>query len=70
MQHLVCFHYDIATLHMIFTYVSFLGMATEGMTGVYIFSASSGGLPQNEITFAEILKTKGYSTAIIGEFYA
>ena len=41
-------------------------MASEFLVGVYLFSASSGGLPTSEITFAKLLKGQGYSTALIG----
>lgn len=34
--------------------------------GVYLFTASSGGLPTSEVTFARLLKKQGYSTALIG----
>uniref|UniRef100_A0A672PWC9 Steroid sulfatase n=1 Tax=Sinocyclocheilus grahami TaxID=75366 RepID=A0A672PWC9_SINGR len=42
------------------------GMAAHGRMGVFLFSASSGGLSQEEITFAKAVKEQGYSTAIIG----
>jgi arylsulfatase A-like enzyme len=41
-------------------------MASRSLIGVFIFTACSGGLPTNEITFAKLLKNQGYSTALIG----
>ncbi|KAM3857253.1 steryl-sulfatase [Diretmus argenteus] len=45
------------------------GLAGPGQLGVYIFSASSGGLPRHEVTFAKITKKQGYATALIGKWH-
>lgn len=45
------------------------GMASWNRMGVFVFSASSGGLPPSEITFAKLAKDQGYSTALIGKWH-
>ncbi|KAJ8350683.1 hypothetical protein SKAU_G00258130 [Synaphobranchus kaupii] len=45
------------------------GMASHGRMGVYLFSASSGGLPAQEVTFAQLAKQQGYATSLIGKWH-
>ncbi|XP_053166030.1 steryl-sulfatase isoform X2 [Hemicordylus capensis] len=45
------------------------GMASLNRLGVFLFSASSGGLPTEEITFAKLMQQQGYSTALIGKWH-
>lgn len=46
-----------------------LGMAAHSRMGVYVFTASSGGLSSTEVTFAKLLRNQGYSTALIGKWH-
>lgn len=41
-------------------------MASSNRNKVFFFVAASGGLPEDEITFARALKKKDYSTSLIG----
>lgn len=56
-------------ISFILNFLDAIGMAAHGRMGVFLFSASSGGLPQEEITFAKAVKGQGYSTAVIGMLF-
>jgi arylsulfatase A-like enzyme len=43
------------------------GMASESRT--VLFPDSVGGLPQSELTIPELLKTRGYATAMMGKWH-
>ncbi|XP_064166140.1 steryl-sulfatase isoform X1 [Anguilla rostrata] len=45
------------------------GMASHGTVGVYIVSAASGGLPTQEVTFAQLANQQGYATSLIGKWH-
>ncbi|KAI1899335.1 hypothetical protein AGOR_G00060730 [Albula goreensis] len=45
------------------------GFASTLYAGVYFFSSSSGGLPRQEVTFAQIAKQQGYATSLIGKWH-
>lgn len=46
------------------------GMTGDHLTGRRVlFPDSSGGLPQDEVTIAELLKARGYATAAIGKWH-
>lgn len=44
-----------------------VGMASRNRVGVFLFTASSGGIPPTEVTFARLLREQGYSTGLVGE---
>ena len=48
-------------------YAARTGMASDKRRVLY--PNSSGGLPQSEITVAEVLKSKGYATACVGKWH-
>ncbi|XP_055965483.1 steryl-sulfatase [Sorex fumeus] len=45
------------------------GIASRSRVGVFIFTASSGGLPPGEVTFAKLLREQGYHTALVGKWH-
>lgn len=45
------------------------GMAGSDNSGNVLYSYSTGGLPQSEVTIAKALKSKNYQTALIGKWH-
>ncbi|KAF3706436.1 Steryl-sulfatase [Channa argus] len=45
------------------------GVVGNSKPGVFFFTASSGGLPNQEVTFAKIAQQQGYETALIGKWH-
>ncbi|XP_062041426.1 LOW QUALITY PROTEIN: steryl-sulfatase-like [Lepus europaeus] len=46
-----------------------LGMAARSRVGVFLFLASSGGLPATEVTFARLANARSYTTALVGKWH-
>ncbi len=44
----------------------FLGMNGDDLLPVHVFTSCAGGLPPQEVTFAQLAKEKGYRTALLG----
>lgn len=44
-------------------------MASANKNRVFLFVAAKGGLPDNETTFAKVLKSENYGTALIGKWH-
>lgn len=56
--------------NQIFNSENLLGMTAKGKNRVFLFVGSSGGLPENELTIAKLLKQQSdYRTALIGKWH-
>ena len=44
-------------------------MASANKNRVFLFVAAKGGLPENETTFAKVLRKQNYGTALIGKWH-
>ncbi|KAK7504182.1 hypothetical protein BaRGS_00004486 [Batillaria attramentaria] len=45
------------------------GMSASHSVRAFMYTASAGGLPANETTFAEVAKSAGYTTALLGKWH-
>lgn len=63
----VCMNIFTSVHIYINTYICiYAGMAASHPYRVFLYLSSTGGLPPNETTIAEVAKAVGYSTAVIG----
>ncbi|XP_078000864.1 steryl-sulfatase-like isoform X1 [Glandiceps talaboti] len=46
-----------------------MGLASKGRPTMFGCNACTAGMPTSEITYAEVLKTQGYSTAYLGKWH-